>query len=327
MSGEPVPSLGSLQGNHNTRHNEADDDFASSLFEPDAAKPTDHWKNAPDTPSLTLVLPEESPVSEVAPVAGDEPTAIEPENDESDLVGEEAATEDVFEEAIEEDLAAARSANAATRTETVTLHAAPRELRGAAEIADEELSEEFVLSTAALKPISRPSRYFAPDDPIPETIRPTQREAARETVEEVVTPTLRMVEPFATESAAVEPDEAEAVGDAAADETVIDQTPEIEMRAAETVVMETALVDLPIAEQQIAEPVVPPVPRELKAAPPIRVGSGQLSSGRPNWKPGDPFGESVMDAPRFRWELMLTTACGTAACGLAGIWLLRTLLS
>src|SRR5262245_44597927 len=126
MSGEPVPSLGSLQSNHTTRHNEADDDFASSLFEPGEAKTSDHWKKAPEAPALTLVLPEEPAASEVAPVAGDDPMAIEQEDAECDLVGEEPATEDVFEESIEEDLADARSASAVTRTETVTLHAAPR---------------------------------------------------------------------------------------------------------------------------------------------------------------------------------------------------------
>ncbi len=319
MSGEPVPSLGSLQGNHNARQKDADDDFASTLFEPDEAKPTDHWKNAPDTPSLTLVLPEESAVSEVSPAANEEPAAMLRDDEESGLAGEEPATEDVFEEAIEEDLSAARNASAATRTETVTIHTAPRELRAAAEITDEELSEEFVLSTAALKPISRPSRYFAPNDPIPETIRPTKREAEPEAVEDVVTPTLRMVEPATMEVAKIDA----ADDESALDEVLVDELPDVEAPIAEAAAMETPVVEQPVVER-ISAPVVP---QELRAAPPIRVGSGQLSSGRPNWKPGDPFGETVMDAPRFRWELMLTTACGTAACGLAGIWLLRTLLS
>lgn len=75
---------------------------------------------------------------------------------------------------------------------------------------------------------------------------------------------------------------------------------------------------------QAAEPAAAP---EKKAAPPVRVGSGQLQPTKLNWKPGEPFGDSAAASRRFRWELMLTTACGTAACGLAGIWLLRTLLS
>jgi hypothetical protein len=77
--------------------------------------------------------------------------------------------------------------------------------------------------------------------------------------------------------------------------------------------------------------VVPP-PSEPERAPagkppaPVRIGAGILQAERPKWKPGSPFGDADKDS-RFRWELMLTTACGTAACGMAGIWLLRTLLS
>ena len=60
---------------------------------------------------------------------------------------------------------------------------------------------------------------------------------------------------------------------------------------------------------------------------PKRIGSGQLVPARLTWRPGDPFGGAETSKSRFRWELMLTSACVTAACGLCGIWLLRTLLA
>lgn len=60
---------------------------------------------------------------------------------------------------------------------------------------------------------------------------------------------------------------------------------------------------------------------------PKRIGSGQLVPARLTWRPGDPFGSDAKGKSRFRWELMLTSACVTAACGLGGIWLLRTLLA
>ncbi|MCK6455033.1 MAG: hypothetical protein L6Q92_00680 [Phycisphaerae bacterium] len=61
---------------------------------------------------------------------------------------------------------------------------------------------------------------------------------------------------------------------------------------------------------------------------PPRIGTGQLQPTRLHWKPGDPFGGAAAIAhPPFRWELMIATACGTALCGIAGIWLLKTLLS
>lgn len=77
-------------------------------------------------------------------------------------------------------------------------------------------------------------------------------------------------------------------------------------------------------------PVVVSKPAAAVAAPrgPIRhrIGSGKLAPTKLNWKPGDPFGCSD-DARRFRWEVMLTTACVTAMCGLSCIWLLRTILA
>jgi hypothetical protein len=64
------------------------------------------------------------------------------------------------------------------------------------------------------------------------------------------------------------------------------------------------------------------------AVAPKRIGSGCLVPARLTWKPRDPFaagGRSGME--RFRWELMLTSACITAVCGLGCVWLLRTLLA
>ena len=64
------------------------------------------------------------------------------------------------------------------------------------------------------------------------------------------------------------------------------------------------------------------------ALTPKRIGSGQLIPARLTWRPGDPFGDIGGSGPRrFRWDVMLTSAGVTAACGLACIWLLRTLLA
>ncbi|RIK68247.1 MAG: hypothetical protein DCC65_03375 [Planctomycetota bacterium] len=61
---------------------------------------------------------------------------------------------------------------------------------------------------------------------------------------------------------------------------------------------------------------------------PKRIGSGQLVPARLTWKPGDPFGDSDgRGRRRFRWDVMLTSAGITAACGMFCIWVLRTLLA
>ena len=99
-----------------------------------------------------------------------------------------------------------------------------------------------------------------------------------------------------------------------------------------------ALLDAPTLEEAGMEPAsASPVASEsvsipneamgLTKAPPERIGSGKLAPAKLNWKPGDPFGCIEEDAVRFRWELMLTTACVTAVCGLGCIWLLRTILA
>ncbi len=64
------------------------------------------------------------------------------------------------------------------------------------------------------------------------------------------------------------------------------------------------------------------------AAAPRRIGSGELVPARLTWRPGDPFaGSESANRRRFRWDVMLTSACITAGCGLACIWLLRTILA
>lgn len=63
---------------------------------------------------------------------------------------------------------------------------------------------------------------------------------------------------------------------------------------------------------------------------PERVGNGRLQPTKVHWKPGEPLGGAAVkpaDRRRFRWDVMLSTACGTAACGMIGIWLIRALLS
>jgi len=59
---------------------------------------------------------------------------------------------------------------------------------------------------------------------------------------------------------------------------------------------------------------------------PKRIGSGRLVPARLTWKPGDLFADSKKTkGSLFRWEVMLTSACITAACGMGCIWLLRTI--
>ncbi len=144
------------------------------------------------------------------------------------------------------------------------------------------------MTTADLPPISRPSRFIPPDS----TARPTAAELVarheRERAESVAA--LRA-------SAASEP-------------SPMPAAPSPEVRPV------TSAVDA-------SDETLP-----ARKDPPKRVGSGQLQNPRLNWRPGAPFGDGpARTQTRFRWELMLTTACGTAACGLVGIWLLRTLLS
>lgn len=108
--------------------------------------------------------------------------------------------------------------------------------------------------------------------------------------------------------------------------------------AVEDVVMENPLVEAMELDEanEEAQPIQTLVASASKPAAtlgvqrhpvPQRIGSGKLAPTKLNWKPGDPFGCSEDPARRFRWELMLTTACVTAMCGLTCIWLLRTILA
>lgn len=102
--------------------------------------------------------------------------------------------------------------------------------------------------------------------------------------------------------------------------------------AVDDVVLSNPLESIEISDEpaKVDAPVVVSKPAAAITAPrgPIRhrIGSGKLAPTKLNWKPGDPFGCSD-DAGRFRWEVMLTTACVTAMCGLSCIWLLRTILA
>ncbi len=65
-----------------------------------------------------------------------------------------------------------------------------------------------------------------------------------------------------------------------------------------------------------------------RGAAPKRIGRGTLVRARLTWKPGDPFGDSEeTPGSAFRWELMLASACVTAACGLFCVWLLHSILA
>lgn len=106
---------------------------------------------------------------------------------------------------------------------------------------------------------------------------------------------------------------------------------------------QSATEDLVLCEPQVAQAVMLKLkaPEKPEAAIPIsesgvrqsgvapkRIGSGTLVPARLTWKPGDPFGENAESAgPRFRWELMLRSACITAACGLFCVWLLHSIFA
>lgn len=69
----------------------------------------------------------------------------------------------------------------------------------------------------------------------------------------------------------------------------------------------------------------PSAPRKSPETP-KRIGDGKLVQSRLTWKPGDPFADGAKSPgmpSRFRWELMLSTACGTAVFGLAFFWIMR----
>lgn len=62
--------------------------------------------------------------------------------------------------------------------------------------------------------------------------------------------------------------------------------------------------------------------------PPMRIGYGKLVVQRLRWRPGDPFGQAAREyVNEFSWHRMVTSACVTAACGLAAVWLLHTIFA
>ncbi|MFO0973281.1 MAG: hypothetical protein U1A27_07575 [Phycisphaerae bacterium] len=178
-------------------------------------------------------------------------------------------------------------------------------------------------SLVELPPLARPSRFLAPDDPVPSEIEP-QREPAS-------APAALSASASATES----PPPSRPMVTVRA---TIESTATTERRPAAPATMSGAEIAArvldaarsgatPISEPPAAQPsAAETVAAPCETSPPARIGRGSLTAQRVSWKPGDPFGATAPRA-RFRWDLMLSTACGTAACGLVGIWLLRTLLS
>lgn len=106
--------------------------------------------------------------------------------------------------------------------------------------------------------------------------------------------------------------------------------------AAEDVILERASAETPELKRHQANPGIAAshehaglISGRAGSRPtPRRIGDGRLVPARLNWKPGDPFAsDSRPKTIRFRWEVMLTAACGTAICGMGAIWLLRMVVS
>jgi len=236
------------------------------------------FSNCSEQPALTLVLPEEPAASSCTDDLDD--------GSSLSLVGEEddAARADRRERSDSGDSDSTGADVPSGQAPESNLTSADDCERAGRSSASAESpiasSGSSIFSTAALRPISRPSRFILPDE-APDV------------------GSLSRIELPKLSPAAQAPESA----------TLSSERPP------------TAPAVIPSVASAAG-----PVP-EKKTPPPVRVGSGQLQPNRINWKPGEPFGDSAATTNRFRWELMLTTACGTAACGLAGIWLLRTLLS
>ncbi|MBK8269508.1 MAG: hypothetical protein IPK83_14860 [Planctomycetes bacterium] len=100
------------------------------------------------------------------------------------------------------------------------------------------------------------------------------------------------------------------------------------MRAAVGCAAEQALAGAALAEER-PMPNLPPrgeiarLASKRSGGVPKRIGSGALVPAKLTWMPKDPFGNGVQEkaAPRFRWELMLTSACVTAATLFLALWL------
>jgi hypothetical protein len=125
-------------------------------------------------------------------------------------------------------------------------------------------------------------------------------------------------------------------------EDPIAEAPAAELPIMEAPIMAAPVVEAPIMEarspvEKVIEPaLIPPMIAptngrttvQKQGLAPKKIGSGRLVSARLTWKPRDPFAcPSQPKTQRFRWEVMLTSACITAVCGLGCVWILRTLLA
>mgnify|MGYP000527779978 CR=1 FL=1 len=297
----------------------------------DNLHPEAEFSNASDRPPLTLVMPDDAerapdaPEAEIKspheltaptlaladePVAGDAPARSAAQAlDIADLYDGTPATLSyrTDDDALDSDADGTGDLPSAVRTTPATgvfpahsvmiaapgdsMHRDAAQSRGEREAGSRPAPESAatnLTTTADLPPISRPSRFIPPDS----TARPTAADLV----------------------AKHERERAESVA---------------ALRASAT----SENSPTPVGPSPERQPVAPATeaakhPAAARKEPPRRVGSGQLQNPRLNWRPGAPFGDGpARTHGRFRWELMLTTACGTAACGLVGIWLLRTLLS
>jgi len=126
-------------------------------------------------------------------------------------------------------------------------------------------------------------------------------------------------------------DDVSAIDDhSATDDVILRETP------AETIDLKAAAAESADSRPTPTGRPMPPLPEpgelvriaagQTRRQTPMRIGSGRLVPTRLTWKPGDPFCDSSNRVRRFRWEIMLTAACGTAVCGMGAIWLLGQLI-
>jgi hypothetical protein len=139
----------------------------------------------------------------------------------------------------------------------------------------------------------------------------------------------------------VTPDNPTATAPIATIEEPVLEAPTMTAEAAPVVEEAVVAKQAPVSAAPVCVPIeTPPLPPPMTApandrcmtqktaALPKRIGSGRLVAARLTWKPRDPFASpSRPQSHRFRWEVMLTSACITAVCGLGCVWILRTLLA
>lgn len=101
-------------------------------------------------------------------------------------------------------------------------------------------------------------------------------------------------------------------------------------RARELVLCGAENEEAPMSATTVARPELPPRGEIAKlgirknGGAPRRIGSGALVPAKLTWMPKDPFGNGIrkQKSTRFRWEVMLTTACVTAGAAMACLFLL-----